>query len=77
MAIRITLTIGTHDVQLTPDGESLKASFTWHQPVYIHSWTWRKLEEWAEASVDEGDYGKAERAFIIRATGNPPKQLGP
>lgn len=69
MCVLIQVSIGTHEITLWPEGESLRVQSTWHQAVTIHDWTMAKLMRWANDAENDGDYVAAEAAFIIQATG--------
>ena len=74
---KITLNIGTHEVLLRPltEGgtvsESLKIVSQWHHAEIVHSWTLKKLAQWANEAENDSDYLAAESRFILLATGLP------
>lgn len=77
MTVLVQVSIGTHDITLWPEGESLRAVFTWHESVTIHSWDMARLMRWANDAECDEDYCAAEAAFIIQATGQFAKRKRP
>lgn len=72
--MKITLDLGTHQIDLFPDGETLRAYFTWHESIIILSWTCQGLIRRAEASACDSSYLRAEQAFI-RLSGEQPRLM--
>lgn len=69
MTVHIEVNIGTHTIELWPEGESLRVVTTWHETAIIHDWNMAKLIRWANDAENDNDYVAAEAAFIIQATG--------
>lgn len=75
MALCFKLDIGTHSIDLWPDGETLRPHFTWHKTVPILQWTCQELIRWAIDAENDADYVAAERAFIEAYAPGQAKQL--
>jgi len=77
MTVTVNVLIGTHEVSMENEGETLLPSFTWHERVPIYDWTLGKLEDWAAKSEDEEDYIRAEQNFIDCYAPGKAKMKGP
>jgi len=73
MTVHIEVNIGTHKVELWPEGESLRCVMTWHETVVIHDWTMAKLMDWANRADNDLSYVDAEAWFCRFATGDFPR----
>jgi hypothetical protein len=76
MNVQMQINLGTHQIDVDHEGETLLVRFTWHKQIAILSWNLTKLEEWAIAAEDDNDYVKAEATFITLA-GEKPELWGP
>lgn len=66
----IKVSIGTHEIELWPEGESLRIVTTWHKTVILHAWRLSQLIDWSNQAKNDEDYIATERKFIQLATGS-------